>query len=899
MLDININTSSVNKVNAKVELYSGSTLVETCTCNDKLQSFTVERIGVNNKFFGFGIAHKITIVLIDFNKELNITKDHTFKAYLGYDTFVSPYPIFHVDTATRDETGDLVTVVAYDKLYYANTHTVAEIAAPYTLGTFVAAAGSLLGVAGVKYEGVYDNIFDINYPSGANFEGTEQLRDALNAVAEATQTIYFLNKNEYLVFKRLDKDGLTVHTISRNDYYDLERGETKVLAVITDTNELGNDTSVEVDGVTGVIQYVRDNPFWELREDIETLLVRAGTAIGGIAATPFYCDWDGDFRLEIGDKIAITAEDNSEIISYLLNDTVRYDGIMAQATQFIYDGKEETASNPLSLGEKLKQTYAKVDKQNKQIELVVSDVSQNKSDIASLTLDVNGIKLAIESLEDASVGDLTKLTGRITQLEVTQGEITASVTEMQTSVEDVEENVKTMGTELGMVETDLGGVKSTVSGLVTTTGGLRTDLTSLSGTVTTNSTNIGTLTTTTNEISGKVSAVETKVTTLEDDLDDAQATISENSTKIGELTATTESITASVSSISNKTTALETKTGSLETGLTQANSKITSNTTAIGQLQVTTESISAEVSSVKEDTQELTTSLTTLEGTVEQNTTNISTNTANVSSLITSVSGISANVSSLQTTTQTHATYINNINGDITEIKNTNTTQSEKIAALELTDESISASVSSLTSTTETHTKTLSDYNDRFINNEDDIANLQTDTIDLEDAMNQANIAITTNIEKISSLEMADSSITATVSTLETTTKQQIGSLEDNYTDLSEQVAELKLTDSALTLDIKNIHDNGVDKVTTSTGFTFNDEGLTIEKSDSDISTNINEDGLSVYKYNDEVLTADNQGVKAQNLTAREYLIIGTNTYITDYTDENGNSRAGVFWNGD
>ena len=41
------------------------------------------------------------------------------------------------------------------------------------------------------------------------------------------------------------------------------------------------------------------------------------------------------------------------------------------------------------------------------------------------------------------------------------------------------------------------------------------------------------------------------------------------------------------------------------------------------------------------------------------------------------------------------------------------------------------------------------------------------------------------------------------------------------------------------------------------------------------MKTNIDEDGMKVYRNSEEVLTADNVGVNAINLTARQYLIIG------------------------
>ena len=88
---------------------------------------------------------------------------------------------------------------------------------------------------------------------------------------------------------------------------------------------------------------------------------------------------------------------------------------------------------------------------------------------------------------------------------------------------------------------------------------------------------------------------------------------------------------------------------------------------------------------------------------------------------------------------------------------------------------------------------------------------------------------------------------------------------------------------------------NGVDKVETSTGFTFNDEGLTITKSDSEMKTTINEDGMIVYRNDEAVLTANNIGVDAVNLRATTYLIIGTNSRFEDY---NEGTRTGCFWIG-
>ena len=62
---INALNSSVRKTQAKVELYNGSTLVNTYYYNDRIKSFNIERVGEESKFFGFGVCQKLNLHLID------------------------------------------------------------------------------------------------------------------------------------------------------------------------------------------------------------------------------------------------------------------------------------------------------------------------------------------------------------------------------------------------------------------------------------------------------------------------------------------------------------------------------------------------------------------------------------------------------------------------------------------------------------------------------------------------------------------------------------------------------------------------------------------------------------------------------------------------------------------
>jgi hypothetical protein len=120
-----------------------------------------------------------------------------------------------------------------------------------------------------------------------------------------------------------------------------------------------------------------------------------------------------------------------------------------------------------------------------------------------------------------------------------------------------------------------------------------------------------------------------------------------------------------------------------------------------------------------------------------------------------------------------------------------------------------------------------------------------------------------------------------------------VSNLDSNVSALSREVSA-KMSAEDVSISIQTAMSEGVERVTTTTGFTFNEEGLHINKSNTEITTSITEDGMKVYRNNDEVLTADNLGVKAEDLHATTFLIIGTNSRLENYND----NRTGCFWIG-
>ena len=452
MITSNIdNFSSMSTVKAKVDLYSGSTLVKTCTCSDVLEQFKINRDGDTSKFFGFGICHKLSIDFIDLDRELEITTANTAVVGLGNGTiYDAPYPKFYITEVNRDEKTNSITATAYDKLYSAASYTVEDLSltAPYTIGDIANACATVLGVT-IKLINVESSLFNTSYSKGANFGGDEDVRSVLNAIAEATQSIYYINSNEEIVFKRPDIDGAAVHTVTKDTYYELNTKANKKLTAICSATELGDNLEATT-GESGTTQYIRNNPLWDLHADRATFVDNAVTAIGGLTINQIECDWSGDYRLEIGDKIDFVTNGSDKVTSYLLCDSIEYAGTFNEVTKWEYSEQtSDTAANPTNIGDRINQTFAKVDKVNKRIDLVASEIAGNAEQISKLQIDTGNITASVKDVSDnlASTGDA--LNGRINTvtkevaLKVNKQQVEISVEErLQEGVEKVVTSAK-------------------------------------------------------------------------------------------------------------------------------------------------------------------------------------------------------------------------------------------------------------------------------------------------------------------------------------------------------------------------------------------------------------------------------------------------------------------------
>lgn len=429
----------IRTIEGRLYYYAGGgTSGATLRHNNYLKSFSIERVGEDGKFFGFGICQKATVKIRDDKRIWNMVEGDVVRPLYvdkSADTAATyfPYPKFIVKEAKRDENTNEITLTSYDAIYKANSHTISELELPesFTIKQFVAKCAEFLGTNSYRIvingdEAVFNLRYTLGENGNVNFEGTETIRSALNAVAEVTQTIYYCDKLNSLCFTRLDKDGDAVLTIDKTKYFTLESKGAKTLSNIVHSTELGDNIGT----VEGLVQYVNNNPFWELRVDISTLVEIANDEMCGVSIEEINCNWRGNTLLEIGDKIALITKDDNIIYSYVLNDVVTYDGALSETTQWNYkEAGGDAHANPTNLGEALMETYAKVDKVNKTIEMVVSESGANAANITELKLSTEGIGASVEKFEksiDSITGDIATLNEKV-DVAVTANDVTIAI----------------------------------------------------------------------------------------------------------------------------------------------------------------------------------------------------------------------------------------------------------------------------------------------------------------------------------------------------------------------------------------------------------------------------------------------------------------------------------------
>lgn len=170
-------------------------------------------------------------------------------------------------------------------------------------------------------------------------------------------------------------------------------------------------------------------------------------------------------------------------------------------------------------------------------------------------------------------------------------------------------------------------------------------------------------------------------------------------------------------------------------------------------------------------------------------------------------------------------------------------------------------------------------------------ANLVAGTITSKDSGETFFLDLDNSILRMQAMDDLNEKYTSVyvdVNGIKSQAKKQSGDIDD----LKYKATTIQQTAEDVSIQVQNIVKNGVDKVTTVTGYTFDDEGLKITKPGEEIENLLDNKGMYVTRSGETILQANNTGVTATDVTVRNYLIIGTHARFEDY----GENRTACFY---
>lgn len=122
--------------------------------------------------------------------------------------------------------------------------------------------------------------------------------------------------------------------------------------------------------------------------------------------------------------------------------------------------------------------------------------------------------------------------------------------------------------------------------------------------------------------------------------------------------------------------------------------------------------------------------------------------------------------------------------------------------------------------------------------------------------------------------------------------RTKVSAQEASAEGLKEQLTGLEQTAKGLSLSVQRICDDGVQKLQTSTGYTFDEQGLRITRSGEQMENLLDNTGMYVRRSGQTILQANDAGVTAVDVRVKNFLIIGTHSRFEDY----GAGRTACFY---
>lgn len=360
-------------------------------------------------FIGQATSKKLTLILLDNQQTINL-ENKEFELYIGADynnqTYYINYGKFIVnEPPENDSTNGTIKIIAYDYMIKFNKTYQDGVTYPIKMKKYLAnictQAGVQLGSQSFPNENfwVTDN----------QFEG-KQLREVIKHIAKCAFSWARIGQDNKL-YLDFNATGNVIETFGLDDYKQdgFKRANeyygpiNKVTYADSDIQgqeeSIPDAVSIALNGVKELIVY--DNFFaytTQKRQD----LIQSGNVLFGFNYMPVtQLELTGAIYLDCTDIIEVVDGQNNSVTTRVFAHTIKYNGAISDTVSApALSNNQETYKNINTTTNAENRTEIMVDRANKKIQSITSQIGDRSQKTTTITQDIDGINSKVEDIED-------------------------------------------------------------------------------------------------------------------------------------------------------------------------------------------------------------------------------------------------------------------------------------------------------------------------------------------------------------------------------------------------------------------------------------------------------------------------------------------------------------------
>jgi hypothetical protein len=371
-------------------------------------TFEEERYVPDEGFIGGAVAKSVSGNFNNVDNSFSI-QDREFELYFGVDmddegteTEYIKYGTFIVQKPEDNQVNDNTSFEALDYMIILNTAYVDRVTYPCTLKELFDDVVAQSGL-GTKVTSFLNDDFIVE---NNQFEEGTTLRQVLKAIAQVAFNWIRIDEDNEIVMDFEYKDAID-EELNEDNYYDLTTNEKygPINTIVLKNSQIegenvtiSDEDSINGYGVTELA--ISDNPFAYTQEK-RTELIKAGKKIFGLTYIPVSMNMIGYIYLNCKDKIKIKTLQDEYLDTYILNHTIKYDGVALDSMESPAMTKTETQYQYISsVSQAIKHTELLVDKANQRIDATIERQDDTDNKLVEISADIESVSSKIVTQEE-------------------------------------------------------------------------------------------------------------------------------------------------------------------------------------------------------------------------------------------------------------------------------------------------------------------------------------------------------------------------------------------------------------------------------------------------------------------------------------------------------------------